>query len=62
MEENRYEKEIAALRNGESSELVVERADFMLFREVWMTQADKKNFVGEAQFNGRIVYRYQESS
>lgn len=57
--ENPYEEKLAQLKDNQIEELVVEREDFNLFREAWLKQDDKKQFVGEAGLGGRIIYRYQ---
>jgi len=38
-------------------ELLVERADFFLFREIWLNHPQKNQIVGEAGLGGRVIYR-----
>lgn len=59
MFENPYGEKLAQLRENQISELIIERSDFYLFREAWLKQPNKNEFVGEAGLGGRIIYRYQ---
>lgn len=43
--ENPYLEKIGDLRSRKIAELVIEREEFMLFREAWLNQADKSLFV-----------------
>jgi hypothetical protein len=47
------------LQNGEIEEIIIERDDFFVFREVWINREDRTSFVGEAGLNGKIIYRYE---
>ncbi len=55
---NPYSEKLEKLQKNEITELIVERVDFLLFREAWLEHPEKMNFVGEAGLNGRIIYRY----
>lgn len=59
MFENPYAQKLADLKAGTLTEIIVERADFLVFREAWKELPDKKDFVGEAGLEGKIIYRYQ---
>lgn len=58
MIENPYTEKIEQLRQGTLAEIVVEREELLIFREAWRVQEDKRQIVGEAGLNGRIIYRY----
>ncbi|WP_265458864.1 hypothetical protein [Enterococcus sp. HY326] len=62
MFENPFAEKITALRAGELSEIVVTREEFLVFRDVWKELPDKKDIVGEAGLEGKIIYRYQPES
>ncbi|KAF1303865.1 MULTISPECIES: hypothetical protein [Enterococcus] len=61
MVENPYEGQLQQLRSGDLSEIIVEQAEFLIFREAWLKCEDRTAFVGEAGLNGRIIYRYQKN-
>ncbi|MGC6769192.1 hypothetical protein ACYSNR_18350 [Enterococcus sp. LJL128] len=58
MFENPFEERIQQLKEGEISEIVVERNDFNLFREAWKVLPDRTKIIGEAGLNGEIIYRF----
>ena len=47
------------LIQGEIDTLMIEKNDFMTFREIWFSHEEKESFVGEALHNGKIIYRYR---
>lgn len=55
-----YKQELEELRQGNCVELVVNREEFLTFREVWLKEEDRNAFVGEASLNGQIMYRYKK--
>lgn len=55
---NPYEEQLKQLIAGDFSEIIVEQADFLVFREAWLAHPQRKEIVGEAGLNGRIVYRF----
>lgn len=57
MSENPYIEKVAALLAGDLKEIVVEKEDFFLFREVWINHPEKNEIIGEASLGGRVVYR-----
>ncbi|KAF1305392.1 hypothetical protein IV487_00915 [Enterococcus saccharolyticus] len=59
VDENPYTSLIEQLMTGEIPEIVVERDDFFTFREVWKEHPQRVQIVGEADLNGKIIYRYQ---
>lgn len=59
--ENPYKEKIDLLVSGEITELIVEKEDFLLFREVWLTHPEKNNIIGEAGLCGKVVYRKTQS-
>ncbi|MGK0551263.1 hypothetical protein ACSFB8_03385 [Enterococcus faecalis] len=58
MYENPFISKIEELKQGAIEELVVEVADFFLFREAWLQLPDRMDIKGEAGLNGKIIYRY----
>jgi hypothetical protein len=54
-----YKQELENLKNGIQEELVINREEFLNFREIWLKEPDRMNFVGEASLNGQIIYRYK---
>ncbi|MHC5267626.1 hypothetical protein ACYSNO_00360 [Enterococcus sp. LJL98] len=58
MEENRYIEEIQALKQGDLKEIVVNREDFIEFRNAWLQTENRTEIVGEAGLNGQITYRF----
>lgn len=55
-----FQLELNELREGKREELTVSREEFMLFREIWLTQTDRQLIIGEAGLNGKIIYRLQK--
>ena len=55
--DNPYVEKIALLLSGDLAELLVEKEDFLLFREVWLTHPEKSSLIGEAGLGGTVVYR-----
>lgn len=58
---NPYQEKLASLVANQVTELVIEQPDFLVFREAWLVHPEKKNIVGEAGLNGRIIYRYSKN-
>lgn len=58
MTENKFEQLLDQLEQGEIDELVVEKTEFLDFREVWLLRENRTSIVGEAGLNGKIIYRY----
>ncbi len=59
MEENPFESQVEALLNGQVEEILVEKNDFFLFREIWISHPNKMQIVGEAGLEGKVIYRKQ---
>ena len=57
MNENPYIEKIESLVTGAVDELLVEKEDFFLFREVWLNHPKKSQIVGEASLGGKVTYR-----
>lgn len=55
---NPYEEQLKKLIAGDLQELMVEQEDFLVFREAWLAHPQRKEIVGEAGLNGRIIYRF----
>lgn len=55
--ENPYIEKIELLLKEEEKEILVEKQDFLLFREVWLNHPEKNRIVGEAGLGGKVVYR-----
>ncbi|MDQ0206228.1 hypothetical protein [Alkalicoccobacillus murimartini] len=47
------------LRTGSRADVSVEKADFLLFREVLMDADDLKHFRGKARHHGVTIYTYE---
>lgn len=60
--ENQYTLLLEQLKKGECAEIVVEKEAFFTFREAWIARADRTLFVGEADLNGKIIYRYVDEN
>lgn len=58
MEENHYIGKIQALKEGEIEQIVVQREDFIQFRNAWLQAENRGEIVGEAGLNGQIIYRF----
>lgn len=50
------------LKNGELKEYLVEKSDFVVFRQVLVKREDFKHFRGIAQRGGDIIYEYLEKA
>lgn len=48
---------IEQLLKEEISEIIIEKVDFMDFREALLKHSEKKKIVGQAGLNGRVIYR-----
>ncbi|MBM7708296.1 hypothetical protein [Enterococcus lemanii] len=58
MSERNFIEELQQLRDGEITEIIVKRDEFISFREVWLTLENREAYVGEAELEGTVVYRY----
>ncbi|GAF20574.1 MULTISPECIES: hypothetical protein [Shouchella] len=59
MDQHEAQQILGQLRSGEIKEVVVTKEQFTLFREVLVEQDDKKDFRGNAQHRGAVIYTYQ---
>lgn len=50
------------LRTGKITEYLIEKNDFMTFREALIEQEDKAQFVGIAQKGGNVIYQYRKET
>ena len=55
---NEYEKILQQLKEGEISTYKIKKEEFLKFREVLVKHENFKNFRGEAQQGGDIIYTY----
>nr|WP_306418835.1 hypothetical protein [Secundilactobacillus hailunensis] len=53
-----YANLMARLKSGDLDEFTVEPADFMTFQTAYMQFESRKRVVGQAEKNGKIIYRY----
>ncbi|MCK1996355.1 abortive phage infection protein [Psychrobacillus psychrodurans] len=53
-----YEEKLNMLQNGDIQNIVVEKNEFIAFREVLVHREDFKHFSGNAEQGGRVVYTY----
>lgn len=58
MEEINYIEEIQKLKEGVIETIVVERENFIAFRNAWLQIDNRTEIVGEAGLNGQIIYRF----
>nr|WP_099302169.1 hypothetical protein [Bacillus sp. Marseille-P3800] len=59
MDKTEAETILQQLRDGELKEYRVDKEVFNTFRLVLIAQADMKNFRGNAQHKGAIIYTYE---
>ncbi|GAF13013.1 hypothetical protein JCM19046_62 [Bacillus sp. JCM 19046] len=59
MDKEQAEQIIQQLRNKELDQYKVAKEDFPVFRETLISQDDIKDFRGNAQHFGAIIYTYQ---
>lgn len=57
MDENHYSQEIQKLVDGVIDEIVIEKENFLSFRNAWLKNENKNLVVGEAGLSGQVVYR-----
>ena len=60
MVNNPYEEKINDLVQKKINEIVVDKENFMLFREVYLSHKDAKKIVGSAELGGKIIYRLKD--
>lgn len=48
------------LKNGDITEYLVTKQDFLAFRQVLVAREDFKHFRGIAQRGGEVIYQYLE--
>ena len=53
-----YEEKLNMLQNGDIQDIVIEKNEFIAFREVLVQREDFKHFSGNAKQGGQIVYTY----
>ncbi|WP_277586379.1 abortive phage infection protein [Psychrobacillus antarcticus] len=53
-----FEEKLNMLKNGDIKDVVIEKNDFIDFREVLVQREDFKHFSGNAKQGGQIVYTY----
>ena len=60
MNKEEIQARLEQLKNGEITELLVEKYDFLFFREVLVEREDFKFFKGIAQRGGDVKYTYMD--
>lgn len=58
MEGNKFVHEVEKLINGDIKEIIVEKEDFLTFRNIWLASEKKNEIIGEAGLSGKVIYRY----
>lgn len=53
-----YEEKLNMLQNGDIKDLLIEKDEFIAFREVLVLRDDFKHFSGNAKQGGQVVYTY----
>lgn len=56
-----YQQLLNELVNGELKELVIERDDFIAFRNIWQNHPEKDKIIGEARLGGSVIYTYKDA-
>ncbi|GAF66780.1 hypothetical protein BTS2_3684 [Bacillus sp. TS-2] len=59
MEKEEIVNKLQAIRNKEVPSILVQKEQFLMFREILMEQEDKQSFRGNAQHKGNIEYTYE---
>jgi hypothetical protein len=62
MDKTDVEHILDKLRNQEIEEYIVEKEQFLSFREVLVNQSDFKHFRGIAQHGGTVIYTYVDKA
>lgn len=55
--EKHYSEEIQKLVDGVIDEIIIEKENFLTFRNAWLINENKNLIVGEAGLSGQVVYR-----
>jgi len=53
-----YAEKLNLLQNGDIKEILIEKDEFIAFREVLVLREDFKHFSGNAKQGGQVVYTY----
>ena len=53
-----YEERLNMLQNGDIEEIVIDKNEFIAFREVLVLRKDFKHFAGSAKQGGQVIYTY----
>jgi len=53
-----YEERLNMLLKGDIKEIVIDKNEFIAFREVLVLREDFKHFSGNAKQGGQVVYTY----
>ena len=59
MTKEELQNQLKELIQGTIDSLMIEKKDFMTFREIWINHEEKESIIGEALHNGNIIYRYR---
>lgn len=59
MTEEEVKNILESLRTGEKVGEMIQKDNFLLFRNILMQQQDKARFIGRAKKGGKVLYTYQ---
>lgn len=59
MDNSQIEETIEKLVIGEIEKIVVNKEDFMKFREIWLNHPEKNLIIGKANHYGEVSYYYK---
>lgn len=59
MDEKEALKIIEQLRDGSVDSHLINKDEFMVFRNVLISQLDRSKFIGIAQKGGQVIYQYE---
>lgn len=62
MEQNEMLNLIEQLKNGEITQIFINKGDFLTFRQIIVNREDFKHFRGIAQHGGDVIYTYIEEA
>ncbi|MEH6938532.1 hypothetical protein V7056_11825 [Bacillus sp. JJ664] len=62
MEQNEMLNLIEQLKNGEITQIMIKKEDFLTFRQIIVNREDFKHFRGIAQHGGDVIYTYIEEA
>lgn len=62
MEQNDMLNSIEQLKNGEITQILIHKVDFLTFRQIIVNRDDFKHFRGIAGHGGDVIYTYMKEA